>query len=123
MDLKVEKCPIFLQGKVIPIGASTIEGIQRDPIDIMGWYEVEAMEAWKNIFPLMEVSACLGYLTMEDEAWITTPNPYWDFLMDKPKFPLLVGTPSAHQEKQSWMHLCEKSLCVLEKIHLKPVIV
>ena len=86
MDLKVEKYPIFLRGKVIPIGASTIEGIQRDPIDIMDWYEVEAMEAWKNIFPLMEVSARLGYLSLEDEARMTTPNPYWHFFMDKPKF-------------------------------------
>ena len=68
MDLKVEKCPIFLRGKVIPIGDSTIEGIQKDLKDIMGWYEVETMEAWKNIFPLTEVSARLGYLSMEDEA-------------------------------------------------------
>ena len=45
MDLQVKKWAIFLGGKVIPVGDSTIEVIQRDPIDIMGWYEAEAMEA------------------------------------------------------------------------------
>ena len=93
METAVEKWETFLKGKVIPIGDRTIEGIQRDPTDIMGWYEEEAMEAWKNIFPLIEVSARLGFLPMEDEAWITTPNPYLHFLMDKPKFQPLVSIP------------------------------
>lgn len=53
----MEKWAIFLKGKVFPIGDKTIEGIQRDPTDIMGWFEEEAMEAWKNIFSLIEVSA------------------------------------------------------------------
>lgn len=55
-------------------------------MDIMGWYEEEALEAWKNIFPLTKVSARLGFLPMDNEAWIKTPNPYWHFLMDKQKF-------------------------------------
>ena len=101
MEPAMEKWAIFLKGKVIPLGGKTIEGIQRDPTDIMGWYEVEAMEACKNIFPLMEVSARLGYLSLEDEARITTPNPYWRFFMDKPKFQLLVSIRSAQQEKRS----------------------
>ena len=49
----------MLKGKIIPVGKSTIEGIQRDPTEIMGWYNVEEMEAWKNIFPLKEVSAVM----------------------------------------------------------------
>ena len=77
METAMEKWAIFLKGKVIPIGDKTIEGIYGDPTDIMGWYEVEAMEAWKNLFPLIEVSAHRGFLLMEDEAWITTPNLYW----------------------------------------------
>nr|POE54011.1 hypothetical protein CFP56_35188 [Quercus suber] len=116
------KWAILLKGKVIPIVEKTVEGIQRDPTDIMGWYEMEAMEAWKNLFPLTEVSARRGYLPIEDEAWITTPNPYWHFLMDKSKFPPLIVTPSQTQESPSWKPLCEKSLSVLEGIHLEPVI-
>lgn len=86
MEPAMKKWAIFLRGKVIPSGDKTIEEIQRNPTDIMGWYKEEAMKAWKNIFPLTEVSARLGYLPMEDEVWITTPNPYWHFLMDKSKF-------------------------------------
>lgn len=57
MEIAMEKWAIFLKGKVFSIGDKTIEGIQRDPTDIMGWFEEEAMEAWKNIFSLIEVSA------------------------------------------------------------------
>ena len=91
MNQSDAKWAIFLKGKVIPIGDKTMESIQRDPTDIMGYYEMEAMEAWKNLFPLTEVSARLGYLPMADEAWIMTPNPYWHFLMDKPKFPPMIA--------------------------------
>ena len=76
MNIATERWAIFLKGKVIPNGDKTIEGKQRDPTDIMGWYEEEALVAWKNIFPLTEVSARLGYLPMEDKAWLKTPNPY-----------------------------------------------
>ena len=92
MNQSDAKWAIFLKGKVIPIGDKTIESIQRDPTYIMGYYEMEAMEAWKNLFPLTEVSARLGYLPMADEAWITTSNPYWHFLMDKLKFPPLIAS-------------------------------
>ena len=60
------------------------------------WYNTEEMEAWKNIFPLTEVSACLGYLPLTDEAWFTTPNLYWHFLMDQPKFPPLISQHLGH---------------------------
>ena len=86
MEPLVKRWTISLRGKVIPIGDRMIEGIQRNLIDIMGWYEEEAMEAWKNIFSLTKVSARLGYLPIEDKAWIKTVNLYWHFLMDKPKF-------------------------------------
>jgi len=101
MEPVMEKWAISLRGKVIPLGGKTIEGIQRDPTDIIGWYKEEAMEAWKNIFPLTEVSAQLGYLMMKDESWITMPNPYWHFLMDKSKFQPLVSILSAQLGKQS----------------------
>ena len=45
MNIPTERWAIFLKGKVIPIGDKTIEGIQRDPTDIMGWYEEEALVA------------------------------------------------------------------------------
>nr|POE51218.1 hypothetical protein CFP56_14657 [Quercus suber] len=59
-----------------------IEGFQRDPTNIMGWYKEEALEPRKNNFPFIEVSARLGFLPMEDEAWVKTPNLYW---YDKPE--------------------------------------
>ena len=122
MNQSDAKWAIFLKGKVIPIGDKTMESIQRDPTDIMGYYEMEAMEAWKNLFPLTEVSARLGYLPMADEAWIMTPNPYWHFLMDKPKFPPLIAPLSQSLNSPLWKPLCEKSLSVLESIHLEPTI-
>ena len=122
MNQSDAKWAIFLKGKVIPIGDKTIESIQRDPTYIMGYYEMEAMEAWKNLFPLTEVSARLGYLPMADEAWITTPNPYWHFLMDKLKFPPLIASLSQTLKSPSWKPFCEKSLSVLESIHLEPTI-
>ena len=70
-------------------------------------------------FPLTEVSARLGYLPMTDEAWFTTPNPYWHFLTDQPKFPPLMSQPQGHLFEQP---LCEKSLSALEEIFLEPVI-
>ena len=112
----------FLKGKVIPIGDKTIKGIQRDPIDIMGWYEEEALVAWKNIFPLTEVSARLGYLLVEDKAWLKTPNPYWHFLMDKPMFPPLTNMVSVQQGSPLWKHLCKESMNALEKLYLVPAI-
>lgn len=60
------------------------------------------MEAWKNIFPFTKVSARLGFLPIEDEAWIKTPNPYWHFLMDKQKFHPMVNIPSEQQGNPFW---------------------
>lgn len=122
MNSTTERWAMFLKGKVIPIGDQMIDGIQRDPTDIMGWYEEEALVAWKNIFPLTEVSDWLGYLPMEDEAWVKTPNPYWHFLMDRPKFPLLVNIPSEQQGNPFWKHLYEESMSALETIHLETTI-
>ena len=99
-----------------------IEGIQRDPTDIMGWYEKEALVAWKNIFPLTKVSARLGYLPIEDVAWIKTPNPYWHFLMDRPTFPPLTNMISVQQGSPFWKHLCEESMSALETILLERAI-
>lgn len=59
---------------------------------------------------------------MEDEASIKTPNPYWDFLMDKPKFHPLVNIPSEQQGNPSWKHLCEELMSALKMILLEPVI-
>ena len=98
MNTLAERWAIFLKGKVIPIRDKMIEGIQRDPTDIMGRYEKEALVAWKNIFPLTKVSARLGYLPIEDVAWIKTPNPYWHFLMDRPTFPPLTNMISVQQK-------------------------
>ena len=75
---------IFYQGKVIPIGEETIKWIRQDPTEIWGWFDLELMIAWKNLFPLTEASKKLGYLPINDEAWALTPNPWWRFLSDRP---------------------------------------
>ena len=74
----------FYQGKVIPVGEETIKWIRQDPTEVWGWFDLELMIAWKNLFPLIEASKRLGYLPMKDEAWALTPNPWWRFLSDRP---------------------------------------
>ena len=45
MEPAMKKWAIFLRGKVIPSGDKTVEEIQRNPTDIMGWYKEKAMKA------------------------------------------------------------------------------
>lgn len=73
---------IFYKGKVIPIGDDMINWIRRDPTEIWGWFEIDLMQVWKNMFPLTKMSKNLGYLPLKDEAWSLTPNPWWRFLLD-----------------------------------------
>ena len=73
---ETNKWTIFYQGKVIPVGNETIQWIRQYPNEICGWFKLELMLAWKNMFPLTEESKRLGYLPLNDEAWVTTPNPW-----------------------------------------------
>lgn len=89
---------------------------------IMRWYETELMEAWMNIFPLTEQSRRLGDLLMTDEAWMTTPNPWWNFIMDCPCLQPLGAHTSAHS-KEIWLQpLSKRLLNSLEEKHLEPEI-
>ena len=82
------KWAIFYKGKVILVGDDTINWIRRDPTEIWGWFEMDLMQAWKNMFSLTEMSKNLGYLPLKDEAWSLTSNPWWRFLTDQPTVPL-----------------------------------
>ena len=77
------KWAIFYKGKVIPVGDDTINWIRRDPTEIWGWFEMDLMQAWKNMFPLTETSKNLGYLPLKDEAWSLISNPWWRFLTNQ----------------------------------------
>ena len=61
------KWAIFYKGKVILVGDDTINWIRRDPTEIWGWFEMDLMQAWKNMFSLTEMSKNLGYLPLKDE--------------------------------------------------------
>ena len=112
---------IFYQGKIILVGEETIKWIRQDPMEIWGWFDLELMLAWKNLFPLTEASKRLGYLPMKDEAWALTPNPWWRFLSDWPAVqisPQINSNPSVTKSK---VHPSAKLLseAEIEGIHLE----
>ena len=47
---------INLKGKVIELSNSMVNMICRSPIEIMGWFDLDLMRAWKFIFPLTPTS-------------------------------------------------------------------
>lgn len=51
---------------------------------VMGWFNNKLRKAWKNIFPLVEMSAREEGLDLSDWAWMEVRNPWWEFLMDTP---------------------------------------
>lgn len=67
---------LFYRGKIIPIGDETIEWIRQDPMKIWGWFDLELMLAWKNMFPLMKESKELGYLPLMNKTWELTSNSW-----------------------------------------------
>ena len=65
---ETNKWAIFYREEVIPVGNETIQWTRQYPNEIWGWFELELMLAWKNMFPLMEDDRRLGYLPLNDEA-------------------------------------------------------
>ena len=76
MEKAQERWVIFYKGKIIPIGDTMINMIKRDPTEVMGWFEWELMQAWRNLFPLTDLSHRTSFLPITDEAWSLTPNPW-----------------------------------------------
>ena len=111
----------FYQGKVIPVGEETIKWIKQDPTEVWGWFDLELMIAWKNLFPLIEASKRLGYLPMKDEAWALTPNPWWRFLSDRPAVQIPLQISLDPSVTRSNVHPLKKLLseAELEGIHLE----
>lgn len=96
-----------------------INMIKRDPTEIIGWFEWELMKAWQNLFPLTETSCRTGFLPLSDEAWSSTLDPWWRFLMDRPTIP----TITLVQSRQTSSHyLSEESLTELKVQDVEPVI-
>ena len=111
MEKAQERWAIFYKGKIIPIGDTTINMIKRDPTEVMGWFEWELMQAWRNLFPLTDLSRRTGFLPITDKAWSLTPNSWWRFLMDRPVPPTNTSTQSG---QTSSLYLSEKSPTELE---------
>lgn len=105
---------IFYQGKIILIGEDTIKSIRQDPTEVLGWFDLELMIAWKNMFLLTVVSKRLGYLPMKDEAWAFTPNPWWRFLFDHPAVQFPSQISSKPPAIRSNVHPSEKLLTKAE---------
>ena len=66
------------------------------------------------MFPLRVRSRQLGYLPMKDEAWIMTPNPWWQFLTDRPPVPMSPVISSRSSVTGLDMQNSEKSLSEAE---------
>nr|POE84594.1 hypothetical protein CFP56_70683 [Quercus suber] len=113
---------IFYKGKTIPVGDDTIRWIRQDSTEVWGWFDTELMLAWKNMFPLTEISKLVGYLPMEDEAWKLTPNPWWRFLTDRPTVPTPLMNNFGLLAQKSKVQPLEKFLTEAEQEWIQPVI-
>lgn len=82
MDSKKEWV-IKVQGKVVQLSNSMVEGIRTSPTKIIGWFNLDLMKAWKFIFPATQESIRDGSLPLSDPTWSNWPNPWWMFLTDR----------------------------------------
>nr|POE67552.1 hypothetical protein CFP56_62291 [Quercus suber] len=114
---------IFYQGKVIPMGVETINWTRRDPTEIWGWFKLELAQAWKNMFPLTDLSKRLVYLPLKDETYMLTPNPWWRFLTDWPAVLVPPQISSGSSTPRSSVHPLEKLLSEAEVKWTHPVII
>ncbi|KAL4596468.1 hypothetical protein ACB092_12G165900 [Castanea dentata] len=92
-------------------------------MNIWGWFEMDLMQAWKNMFPLTETSKNLGYLPLKDEAWSLTLNPWWRFLIDRPAVPLPLMSNLERSEPILGRLPSKKYLTEAEAKWTQPVIV
>ena len=56
--------------------------IQKDPLHIWGWYDVEIAQAWSEIAPAVLPEDYPDPLHLTDMAWLQEISPFWNFLMD-----------------------------------------
>ena len=85
MKMKDQKqWEINLQGKFIRLSNANFNMIRASPMEIMGWFDMGLMKAWKVIFPFTTISAQIRSLPISDPAWQTWPNSWLIFLSDKP---------------------------------------
>nr|POE91255.1 hypothetical protein CFP56_34577 [Quercus suber] len=91
-------------------------------MEIWGWFDLELMLAWKNMFPLTKESRELGYLPLMNKAWVLTPNPWWRFVIDRPAVQAPPSTSSSSSVTSSSVLISEKSLTKVEKDCMEPVI-
>ena len=70
---------------MVAIPEEIISQIRALPTVILGDFEEELKQAWKNIFPITPGNIRLESLPLEHKAWSLTPNPWWKFLTDTPE--------------------------------------
>ena len=119
---RAEKWAMFYKNKIIPIGDETIKWIRQDPTEIWGWFDLELMLAWKNMFPLTEKNREMGYLPLMNKAWELTPNLWWRFVTDIPASLAPPPLSSSSPEIRSSMQLSKRSLTETEKGWMDSVI-
>lgn len=117
-----KKWAIFYEGKIIPIGDETIQWIRKDPTKIWGWFDLELMLVWKNMFPLTEESMRLGYLPLKNATWVMTLKPWWKFVTNRPVVQVPPPTSSSSSVTSSNVLTSEKFLTEAEKEWVEPVI-
>ena len=76
---------IWYKNHVVAIPEEIISQIRAMPTVILGDFEEELKQAWKNIFPITPGNIRLESLPLEHKAWSLTPNPWWKFLTDTPE--------------------------------------
>lgn len=73
---------IAVEGVVTKILIVVIEEIHANSTHEMGWFNPILAKAWKFIFPLMEASARMWSISLQDPAWQRMGSPWWIFKSD-----------------------------------------
>ena len=55
--------------------------IRASPTMIWGWFDLDEMKAWKDIFPLPLESRKIGWLPLSDLVWMEWANRLVDILI------------------------------------------
>lgn len=77
-----QRWAINLEGVVVEIPEEVLAEIKVNPTRTMGWFNKKLLKTWKFIFPLTEMSAKEGGLSLLDPAWKAVKNAWWNFMAD-----------------------------------------
>ena len=113
-----DRWAINMKGKIITLGDSTINEIHRSNND-HGEVRDRINGSMDEHLPTKLANRQLADLSMAEEAWMTTPKPWWNFIMDRPCLQPLGKHTSAHSKKHWFQPLLERLLSSLKEKHLE----